>query len=241
MKIADIETLARFLVGADSNQFTAAQLLILDNKYYEEITGKIIAETAGAAQKRGDFNYTAFPSFKISMSDGVASYGLDDLATRPLTILGVEVLDESGEEHIVYPVSFEEIRAKGLALDNYFPTNGLPQEYMVQDNIIRLFPAPDNGVSVTLTNGLIIYYLRGADKFTSTEQSTGTKEPGFPAPWHSLIAYGAASDYAMAKGLNNANMLRREYERGLRELLSFVARRDQDVKKMITPKPIQYI
>ena len=244
MTIADIETLARLLVGADTNSLTPAQLLILDNKYYEEITGKIIAETAGAEQQRGDFNYTSFPNFPISMTNSESSYGLDDIETagaRPLTIMGVEVIDQNGDEHVVYPISFRKIRERGFALDNYSSTDGLPNEYLIWDNIIRLFPAPDDGVSVTLTNGLIIYYLRTADVFTTAQQTTGTKLPGFPTPWHYLMSYGSAADYADAKGLANAERLQRKYNNGLRELLNFISRRDQDIRKVMTGKTIRYI
>ena len=211
---------------------TAANLLILENKYYEQIVGKIISETAGSQWHFGDFNHTAFPSFTINMTNSTAEYALRDWGTTDaetiLTIMGAEVLDNSGIFHRLRRITLREIhRDEGQAQTEYQKTDGLPNEYELRDNFIVLYPAPDNNVNVTLTAGLKIFYLRTADKFTSAEVSTGTKEPGFPSPWHDLLSYGPAYDVALTAGLPNANQFRAEYERKLQEMLDFISRRDQ--------------
>src|SRR3990167_6405794 len=99
MTIADIETLTRFLTNTDTTSLTAANLLILENKYYEEVVGRIISETAGAPWQFGDMNYTAFPTFTFNLSNGTQSYDLNDLSTAPLTIMGIEVQDVGGIWH----------------------------------------------------------------------------------------------------------------------------------------------
>jgi len=241
MTIADIETLTRFLTKTNTVSLTAANLLILDNKYYEEITGRIIRETAGFRQQRGDMNYTSFPTFTISMSNGVQSYGLDDIETagqRPLTIMGVEVLDEDGNSHPLSITSLREIRQRGFTFDSYQSTDGRPFQYEIRDNMLSLFPGPDNGVTVTLSNGLIVYYLRTADVFTSAQVSTGTKQPGFPLPWHDLMSYGPATDYAIANALPNANQLQAQYDKRMKEMLDFIAIRGQDDRQIMTGRSI---
>ena len=101
--------------------------------------------------------------------------------------------------------------------------------------MIVLYPAPATA-NVTLTAGLKVFYLRTADIFTSAQVTTGTKEPGFPSPWHDLLAYGSAYDVALANGLPNINQLRTEYERKLQEMLDFISRRDQAVDYKFIPK-----
>ena len=251
MTIADINTLARFLVGADTNSYVAANLLITVNAAYERIVGKILEKTSGSRWKFGDFNRTAFPTFSITMTNAIQSYDFRDWLTTtdqqtlsnttPLVIIGVEVLDNSGEPHVLKRISLEEIHAQDIGFDNYQETDGLPQEYEIRDNLIVLYPAPATA-RVTLTNGLILYYLRSAEVFTSAEVTTGTKEPGIPRPYHDILAYEAAYTFAIAKGLDNANRLKAELDRKEKELLEFISKRDQDHsnRPIMTNKPIVF-
>ena len=244
MTIADIEILTRFLTKTNSTVFTAAQLLLLENKYYEEIVGRLITETGSGKWPFGDFNYTAFPTFTVNMTNSTAEYDLRDWGTSDeatiLTILGVEVKDDEGNWHPLKRITLREINQNGTGQADYLETDGLPIEYELRDNMIVLYPAPDNGVSVTLTAGLKIFYLRTADKFTSAEVTTGTKEPGFPSPWHDLLSYGSSYDYAVANGLPNANYFRLEYDRRMNEMLKFIAKRDQTVENGITSEKINF-
>ena len=241
MTIADLNTLARFLTKTNSTSFTNAELLILVNKHYEHVVGRIITETSGADWQFGDRNYEAFPTFTITMSSGVAAYDLNDAASVPLTVYGVEVQDNSGDWHPLNKTSFRKIREGGTAQPEYTPTSGFPREYELRDSQIVLYPAPDNGVTVTLTNGLRLYYLRTADIFTSAQVTTGTKEPGFPSPWHDLLAFGPAYDYAIANGLPFASHFKSEYDRKMKDLLSFMGKRDQDARPTIKPKLSNYV
>jgi hypothetical protein len=227
MTIANIESLTRFLTNTDTTSLSAANLLILENKYYEEVTGLILSETAGAQNQHGDLNYGAFPTFSINLVAGTQSYSLKDFSSVPLVYLGVEVLDENGNPHVLRKTSIREIHKTDTAFDDYQSTDGLPSEYEIRDGEIVLYPAPA-AANVTTSNGLILYYLRTADVFTSAQVSTGTKVPGFPSPWHDLLSWGPAYDYALANGLPNADRFKREYNTRLQELLDFISRRDQD-------------
>ena len=244
MTISDINTLTRFLTKTNTTNFTAAQLLIFVNNSYERIVGKLVAQTSGGQMKFGDFNFSASPSFPVTMSTGVSTYDLTDWETNVeeaiLTISGAEVQDNDGNWHTLKPITLDEIHDKGIALSEYKKTNGLPLEYEKRDNLIVLYPAPDNGVSVTLSGGLRIYHLRTADKFTSAEVTTGTKEPGFPSPWHDIISYESSYQYAMANGMPNAGFYKSEMDRKERELMSFIFKRNQDDRPIMTNKPIIY-
>lgn len=237
MTIAQIETFTRFLTNTDTVSLTAANLLILENKYYEEVTGQIISETAGAEWQYGDRNYGAFPTFAINLVDGTQSYSLADLSSDPLTIMGMEVLDENGAPHVLRRTSLRKIHKTQTAFDDYQSDNGLPDEYEIRDGEIVLYPTPATA-NVTTTNGLIIYYLRTADVYIASEVTTGTKTPGFPSPWHDLLSWGPAYDYALANGLPNADRFQLNYAKRLKEMLDFISRRDQDPagENRLTPK-----
>lgn len=176
----------------------------------------------------------------MNLVNGQANYEIDSLTT-PLVILGVEILDNNGSWHPIQPLSFQERRRTGIAEAQYSPTSGQPIEYEKRENIIILRPAPDNGVSVTLTAGLKIFFLRTADVFTSAQVTTGTKTPGFPSPWHDILAYEAAYLFAIAKGLENRNFLKAEVDRKEKEMFSFISRRNQDERHIMTTKKVNYI
>ena len=307
MNIADIQTLTRFLTKTNTTSFTAANLLILTNKYYEEVVGKIITETAGGDTQFGDFNYSAFPTYAMDLTASVADYSLrrgtieydaegtaftvglvltggtsgatgmievaqDDgssgtltlsnidgtfqdnetitdsgsgtatsnglLISTVLTLMGAEITDNTGNTIPLTRISLKKIRERGFSLDNYQEGDGQPFEYELREHRIVLYPSPDNGVTVTLADGLILYYLQTADKFTSTEVTTAAREPGFPSPWHDLLAYGPAYDFAVTNGLPNAGFFKVEYDRRLKELLAFINKRDQDIRPIMTPRRI---
>lgn len=234
MTITEINTLIRFLTNTSSTSLTDAQLLILVNKEYEKVVGEIIKETAGSKWQFGDFNYTAFPTFTVNMTNNVRDYDLRDWGTSDdstiLTIMGVEVKDIDGLWHPLRRITLDHIHNNFLQGEaDYQSSGGLSDEYSLRDNMISLYPTPSS-TYMTLTAGLKLFFLRTADKFTSAEVTTGTKEPGFPSPYHDILAYGSAYDYALKSGLPNANQLLGERSRKMEELLNFIANRDQDVK-----------
>ena len=242
MIIADIQTLARFLTNTDTTSFTYPNLLILVNHSYERIVGKLIVATQGGNWMFGDSNYSAFPDYITDLVSAQPDYDLDTIFDdTPLNIMGIEILDVDGNYQPIRPITLREIREKGFSQTNYLSDDGQPSEYEKRENIIVLYPAPDNGVSVTLTNGLKIFYLRTADVFTSGQVTTGTKEPGFPSPYHDIISYEVAYHYSIANGLPNTNFLKAELDRKEKELLAFISERGQDRRKVMTPKRINYI
>ena len=224
----------------DSTSLTNANLLIFINQEYERIVGKLISETAGAIWQFGDSNYTAFPTYTMDLVSGQREYQIDSLTT-PLTIMGVEIVNNNGDSYVLDPISMREIHASKVALPEYYETSGRPILYEKREHIVVLYPAPDNGVSVTLTNGLRIYFLRTADIYTAAQVTTGTKVLGFPSPWHDAIAYAVAYIYAIANDRPNQNALLLQREKKEKELLQFISRRDQDSRKIMTMKGIQYI
>lgn len=239
MTIADINTLSRYLSNTDTTSLTAANLLILINASYERIMGKILTETGGGKWPAGDINYTAFPTYTMNLVNSQAEYQIDSL-TGVLAILGAEVLDNSGNWHKLDPISLKDIHSVGDSQSEFYETDGRPIYYEKRENIVVLYPAPDNGVNVTLTSGLRIFYLRGADSYTSAQVTTGTKEPGFPSPWHDILAYEAAMTYCALYKSDRVPYLRAEMMRKEQELLDFIAFRNPDDDFVITQKGISY-
>lgn len=239
MTIANLNILARYLADADSTSLTDAQLLIFINKAYERITGKLITVTGNGPWPFGDSNYTAFPTYTMNLTDSTAEYQIDSLTT-PLTVMAVEVKDVNGNFYPLQPITLRDINEMGYAQSEYLETDGKPQRYEKRENMIVLYPAPDNGISVTLTAGLRIFFLRTADTYTSAQVTTGTKEPGFPSPWHDILAYEAALMYCLNYKKDRVPFLIAERDKREKELMDFIGMRNQDERKKMTMLPAQF-
>lgn len=211
---------------------------------------KLVEETAGGDWPHGDINFTAFPTYTIDLVNSQAEYDLSSLIvttdaqttarTRPLIILGVEVLNNSGIWHTLDPITLRDIHKRGIAQVEYYKTDGRPQEYEKREYMLVLYPAPDNGVSVTLTAGLKIFFLRTADVFLASEVTTGTKEPGFPSPYHMLLVFMAAMPYLIAYKPERVAYYQGEINRLWKGLFGLIGKRNQDDRPIMTNKPIVY-
>lgn len=230
MTISDLNVLTRFLTGTDTASYTAAQLLINTNVAYEEIVSKIIGMDG-----RWDFddsNFTTFPIGTQTLIDSQNDYAFD---VTQLEVQRVEVKDNSGLWHELVPIDKSQIDG---AIDEFEKTDGLPWCYDKQGSSILLYPAPDNGVSVTLASGLKVYFKRTASVFTSAEVTTGTKVPGFASPFHSLISYKAAIPFAVVNLPQRVPALMAEVTRMEKGLEQHYGRREQDRRKTLQMRPI---
>lgn len=251
MNIGDITTYSRLLTNTTTTSLTDANLLILINKVYERIVNIIVKETAGGQTPFGDFNWTAFPSFTINMTNSNAIYDLRDWGTTDQekigVILGVEVKDQDGNWHPLKRITLRDIHSQEIGQEDYQETDGLPNEYEIRGNQLVLYPAPDNGISVTLSGGLKIIHLNTVDRFTGLTEANpesggaSTKEPGYPDGWHYLIPYGVAIDFSLYAQVPNVNQIRKDYEDGMKELLSFIGIQNQDIRPIMSMRGINHI
>jgi hypothetical protein len=230
--IADIEAEARALVDADTTSYPAATLLRRENSAYEEIVGLIIG--CDGLWQFDDTNYSDFPIGVTTLVNSQNDYTFD---VTHLEIERVEVLDEGGIWHKLAPIDISQI---GGAISEFMKEDGRPQYYDKQGSSIVLYPAPDNGVSVTLASGLKVYFQRTADIFTSAEQTTGTKVPGFASPYHYLISYKAALPYALSYKGQRVPMILSEINRLEKGLKEHYSRREKDRRKVMKPAGISH-
>lgn len=237
MTISDINVEARALVDADTTSYSAALLLIRVNTAMEEIA-RILLEASGRWQW-DDTNNSDYPNgvaVLSNLTNGTQNYAID---TSLIKIDGVSIKDSAGNYYKLIPFDPEDLKAVyGPLFDRtmFLNTSGKPLYYDVHGAYVSLYPAPDNGVSVTLTSGLKVYGERTAALFTSAEVSTGTKVPGFASPFHSLVSYMAALPYAQAYKPTRVQFLMAEITRKKMELAKFYSKRDVDERHVMTMK-----
>lgn len=227
MTISELITETRLLVDADSDSYTATDVLRRINAAYEEVVGGLIL--LDNKWNFGDSNYTSLPTGTQTLVAGTQTYTFD--ATL-LVMLRAEVLNAS---LIWQPLNYiSELGIEG-AIQEYKKTNGLPTEYSKRENFITLYPAP-SAATTTLTNGLKVFFQRTADIFTTAQVTTGTKLPGFASPYHVLLAYKAALPYALSYKKDRVNGIMNEITKLTSQLMTHYARRSKDEPRRLIPK-----
>ena len=232
MIITDIIAELNTLCDSNDTSYPSADKLRRINFAYEYII--MLIQGCDGLWQFDDQNYTDFPIGTTTLVNSQNDYAFD---SAMLEIERAEVKDISGIWQILYPIDKSQINE---AIDEFYKTDGLPLYYDKQGASIILYPAPDNGVSVTLASGLKIYFKRTASIFTAAEVTTGTKVPGFASPYHMILAYMAAIPYCQSYKKDRVPILMAEVERLKKLIIQHYGRREQDRRKLITTAGINH-
>ncbi len=256
MKYSEIQSLFYTLTKTNSTSVPAATLNLFTQRGEERVV-TLIMRSDGRWQY-DDANYSDLPIGTTTLISAQQDYSL---TTAQMKVSGAAIKLASGVWRRLLPfdpddlgtsstpLSFIPLVAFGPTMDRaeFLKTPGLPQYYDKQGSSLILYPAPDNGISVTLAAGLKIYYERGPlvfdyslGTFTDNTGST-TSTPGFNPLFHDLIAYWAAFNYCVVNGLPMANGYMAEIDRKEKELIASYSKRDADERTIMTGKKIKFI
>ena len=186
--------------------------------------------------KWDDYNWTNYPRAVATLVSGQRDYTLPKATTGgdSSTLLKVEKVAVLNKNTTPQEIMLTLTDMEEGELNNIWATSGLPSYYRVIGNSIKLWPAPDNNVTVTLTSGLIVYFQRTHTPFDTS--TTNTVEPGFMATYHDLLALDAAATYFLPintqMAINYANLFSQRLELMQQD---YVERLD-DVHSVIRPK-----
>jgi len=241
MNITDIVAEARDWCDADTTSYPAATMLRRVNNAYEQIVGWLI--NLDGKWQFDDTNYSDFPIGTYTLVNSQGKYSFNN---KFLQIMDVQVMNIDGNYQIIKPT---DQRESSIPLREEFETDGLPLFYdKLSGDTIELFPAPDNGVSVTLASGLRIYFKRTADLFTAAQVTTGTKVPGFDSTFHIILSWMAARPYCMKYKKDRVAELNALIgdttliPTGMkRDIIKQFTKRSKDERNIITTKKINYI
>lgn len=231
MTIADINAEVRDLCDADTTRYPAATLLRRVNAAYERVIGRLIMNKG--PWQFDDTNYSTFPIGVQTLVANQEDYTFD---SSHLIVERVEVKDSAGIWQLLKPIDRQNIN---IAFEEYQKTPGMPQEYDKSGSSIILKPAPA-AADVTLTSGLRVYFRRTASIFTSAEVTTGTKEPGFPSPYHMILVYEAAIPYCQKYKKDRVPLYEKKSMDLMKELLAFDAERIDDEPRRMTMSGISF-
>lgn len=232
--IQDMEMLLNFPDGGISGDTTLLKQMVgLVNQAYL----KTIAYVLGldSRWKWDDSNYNNLPIATADLVNNQEDYTLPG-ATEPgnastlLKVLKVSIFDSAANETVLRYTDKSE-----ADLNLMYETAGLPEYYKLVGNTLKLFPAPATG-SVTINEGLKVYFQRSPDLFASTDT---TQQPGIPEPFHRMISLEASMDYASARGLPNIEYLQGKLSE-LKTILDGFFPRNDDVKPRLVARRENY-
>lgn len=219
------------------------------NRSLETVIGWII--TADGTWQFDDTNFSDHPRGRGTLVEGQEDYSF---TSEYLDIEAVEIRDTGSPAKYRRIPPIDHDMLEGLSPQEYFgltsagnPATGFPQWYDKNGDTIRLYPAPTS-TSVTLTNGIRIWFKRTASLFTvTTGTGEDTKEPGFASPFHVILAYMAAIPFCMAHKPERVPRYAAVVgdtvpPTGMkRDILAFYGHREADKRKVMTMKKILYV
>jgi len=208
-----------FLLNLDSTAtYAIAQKTRAVNRYYDKAVSLILM--SDGRFEFDDDNQTDLPIGTTALVANQQDYSISGATF--LKILRIEVKNESGDWIHLRQISMQDKR--GTAMTEYRETAGTPKEYDVMGQSVFLYPKPSYSASAALK----VYYQRDVSHFVSADED---KVPGFAAPFHSYLSFGAALDYAIANNLGSRiPLLREELAKLEQGIITFYSSRDRDEK-----------
>ena len=106
---------------------------------------------------------------------------------------------------------------------------GDPYTYMYTGGYIMLQNIPSGSV----TKGLKFFFSRTQRRFTAFDTII---EPGFNPLFHDILAYHAAMEFAIEKGMNSANSWKALRDERIQELIRYENTKNTDKPRVFTAK-----
>jgi hypothetical protein len=213
------------LVGiTDTSQYPIVQFIRNANVWYRKAS--IWINEAMGTWDWDDNNWTTLMATSSDLTAGTQNYNLPT-GTRKINRL--EVLDNNGNYQLLSQIDKSQV---GVAMDEFYETDGLPKYYDLEGKNVLLYPAPA-AANITTSKGLKWYIVRDISPFGITATST---EPGFDNHFHRIISMGAAYDYCLSNGIEDRKKgLRDELEQLHSEINEHYSNRNRDLRPRIRP------
>lgn len=251
--LGDVANKARALTHTDTISYTGANILIDINLWYQKIVSMILE-----SQDDTDFDDSRQTNYPIATRLLVAGQRDYSFATASWTLLGKEGAAGTASQALL-PLKVKRLDVtynntdwyRATPFDNGVPSWGLGNTTTEDNNFIKQAPQYD-----IQYNSLFIYPLavaadvsagakirleqeRNVIAFTSADYTTdpndSTAIPGFDAPFHMFMAYGAAYEFANANNLPQLQNIKNELIEWETRLRTAYGRKDLDSQLMLRP------
>lgn len=208
MTLGDVATKVRFLTNTDTQSYTDAQMLIDINTWYQKVADMIFE-----SQDDSDFDDMRNTNYPVQTTPMVANqrdYTIP-VTEKMLKIKRVDVTYDGTNWYRATPFDTGNFTG-GIAFNNSSQVdpnfdanfNKANPRYDVAYNSAWLMPMPV-AADVSAGGKVRIEWFRNVTVFVTADYTSvltdSTVVPGFDAPFHGILYYGAAWEYAVAKQL----------------------------------------
>lgn len=224
---------ARFLMRVDATMYPIAKIVNSANNWLDFVAGYAIG-----ADKRfqwDDTNHTKLPIGTTDLVENQVDYSflVDEQGNSIITLIGISLVDANGIEQ---PLNLVDRNDSGYNKETYGTHSGTPTAYdKIADNIIKLDNKP-TATDVT-TYDLKFYFQRTPSYFAATDT---TKAPGVSPLLHRGFVIASAYDGALTLGLPNLSALGAERALEEQKVENYFTNRNNDERRSLTNKPIEY-
>lgn len=236
MTLGDVATKARSLTHTDIISYTDAQLLIDINIWNSKVSS-IIFES----QDDSDFDdarNTTYPIVTTPMVAGQRDYAIP-VASQVLKIKRVDITYDGTNYYRATPFDAGAVDW-GMGNSTNEDINMIKQapRYDIQYNAVFVYPLP---VAADVTAGakIRIEWFRDMIAFVPGDYTTvltdSTVIPGFDRPFHPILAYGAAYEFARAQLLPQMKDFKEETDLWEARIRVAYGRKNQDTQLFFKP------
>lgn len=222
--------IGRAQISGDTTQLKEFTRLI--NTNYHKVVTMILDSQDGWDFDDGNHDDTGFiKTYNLTADEQFVKLPLTD---EILQVKRAEVTYDGTNWYRAAPMDINEYGnavSKASNISSDFETT--KPFYDLRGIYMYLYPTP----AASVTGGLKIWVTREIDEFTTADT---TQEPGINEPFHEMIAVGASLDYALAKGLANANNIAAKFTDFEQRLRRFYGSKQEDTAPILKSAYISY-
>lgn len=241
MTLGDVATKARNLTNTDTSSYTDANLLIDINIWYQKV-GSIIYDSQDDSdfddQRRTDYPMQTTPfivtggipqrDYSFGVNEKVLKYKRVDITYDGVTWVRALPLDDGSYK---YGMGDDSTAAAVLAVDQYFSTAA--PRYDVKYGSLFIYPTATSD-QVAAGAKIRAEWERNVTPFITSDYTSvltdSTVVPGFDDPFHPILAYGAAFEYASSRQLPQLAEIQPQLQDWEARLRQAYGKKDLDVR-----------
>lgn len=220
-------------LNTNSTSYPVADKTADENLAIDEVISQIFQ--VGGTWQFDDSNHTDYPIITTDLLSGQRDYSFttDGAGNLILDIYKVMVMNEDGVYEEVYPVDMESEKGTENLWDGR-NVQGTVYRYNKTANGIFLDQVP----ATNRDNGLKVFINREGSYFTTADT---TKKPGFAGLYHEYVALRPSYQYAMRKGMKNAEVFKRDMMQMMLNIKKHYRDRSRDENLVLQAEDINFI